>query len=75
MFMQSMKNAVFWDITPSGFCKNRHFGGTYRLHQQGEKNRRTRNIVSSNYQPKHAVKKYYAFDVCGAFARRNIYTL
>jgi hypothetical protein len=27
-----MKNVVFWDIMPRGFCKNRHFGGTYRLH-------------------------------------------
>jgi hypothetical protein len=23
-----MKNAVFWDITPCGSCKNRRFGGT-----------------------------------------------
>jgi hypothetical protein len=23
-----MKNGVFWDVTPSGFCKNRRFGGT-----------------------------------------------
>jgi hypothetical protein len=26
------KNAVFWDVTPSGSCKNRPFGGTYRPH-------------------------------------------
>jgi hypothetical protein len=24
-----MKNAVFWDVTPCGFCRNRRFGGTY----------------------------------------------
>jgi hypothetical protein len=24
----SMKNGVFWDITPCGYCKNRRFGGT-----------------------------------------------
>jgi hypothetical protein len=24
----SMKNSVFWDITPFGFCRNRRFGGT-----------------------------------------------
>jgi hypothetical protein len=24
----TMKNAVSWDVTPSGSCKNRHFGGT-----------------------------------------------
>jgi hypothetical protein len=27
-----MKNAVFWDVTPCGSCKNRRFGGTYPLH-------------------------------------------
>jgi hypothetical protein len=24
----TMKNAVFWDVTPCGSCKNRYFGGT-----------------------------------------------
>jgi hypothetical protein len=24
----SMKNGVFWDVTPCGSCKNRRFGGT-----------------------------------------------
>jgi hypothetical protein len=28
--------------------KNRRFGGTYRLHHVGDKNRRARNNVSSN---------------------------
>jgi hypothetical protein len=42
----AMKNAVFWDITPCVSCKNRRFGGTYRLHYQGEKNRRVRNTVA-----------------------------
>jgi hypothetical protein len=23
-----MKNGVFWDVTPCGFCKIRRFGGT-----------------------------------------------
>jgi hypothetical protein len=23
-----MKNALFWDVTPCGSCKNRHFGGS-----------------------------------------------
>jgi hypothetical protein len=32
-----MKNAVFWDVTPCGSCKNKRFGGTYRLHHHGEK--------------------------------------
>jgi hypothetical protein len=29
----TMKNAVFWDVTPCGSCKNRYFGEMYRLHQ------------------------------------------
>jgi hypothetical protein len=29
----TMMNGVFWDVTPCGSCKNRRFGGTYRLHQ------------------------------------------
>jgi hypothetical protein len=33
-----MKNAVVWDMmTPCGSCKNRSFGGIYRLHLQEEK--------------------------------------
>jgi hypothetical protein len=32
-----------------GSCRNRRFGGTYRLHQQGEKNYRANNNVNSNY--------------------------
>jgi hypothetical protein len=43
-----MKNAVFWNMTPCGSCKNRRFGGMYRLHDHGEKNQRARNNVSSN---------------------------
>jgi hypothetical protein len=39
----TMENAVFWDVTPCGSCKNRRFGGTYSLHHQGDQNRRARN--------------------------------
>jgi hypothetical protein len=35
----AIKNAVFWDITPRGSCKNRSFGRTYHLHYQVDKNR------------------------------------
>jgi hypothetical protein len=28
------KNAVFWDVMPCCFCKNRHFGGSYRLQHE-----------------------------------------
>jgi hypothetical protein len=27
----TMKNGVFWDATPCGYCKNRRFGRTYRF--------------------------------------------
>jgi hypothetical protein len=36
-----MKNVVFWDVTPCGSCKNRLFGGTWRLLHQGDKNPET----------------------------------
>jgi hypothetical protein len=35
----TMKNGVFWDVTPCGSCKNRRFGGTWRLLHQGDKTR------------------------------------
>jgi hypothetical protein len=47
-----MNNSIFWDATPCGCCKNRRFGGMYLLHHQSDKNRRARNNVSRNYQPK-----------------------
>jgi hypothetical protein len=28
---ESMKNAVFWDVTPFGSCENRRFGGSCHL--------------------------------------------
>jgi hypothetical protein len=33
----TMKNAVFWDVTPCTSCVNLGFGGTYHLHLQGRK--------------------------------------
>jgi hypothetical protein len=35
----TMKNGVFWVVTPCGSCKNRGFGGTWSLLHQGDKNR------------------------------------
>jgi hypothetical protein len=32
-----VKNGVFWVDTPCGSCKNRRFGGTWRLLHQGDK--------------------------------------
>jgi hypothetical protein len=43
-----LKNGVFWDVTLCGPCKNRRFGGTWRLLYQGDKNRWTRNNASCN---------------------------
>jgi hypothetical protein len=43
----SKKNAVLWYVTPYDSCKNRRFGRTFRLHQQGETNHRARNTVMS----------------------------
>jgi hypothetical protein len=54
-----MKNGVFWDVTPYGSCKNRRFGGTWRLLHQGDKNRRTRNDASCNQQQTHAARKTF----------------
>jgi hypothetical protein len=42
-----MKNAVFWNVTKSGYCMNLRFGGTHRFHHQGDKNQRARINVSS----------------------------
>jgi hypothetical protein len=30
-----IENAVFWDVTPCGSCKNRRFGGTHHLIPEG----------------------------------------
>jgi hypothetical protein len=35
----TMNNGVFWVVTPCVSCKNRRFGGTWRLLHQGDKNR------------------------------------
>jgi hypothetical protein len=52
----TMKNADLLDVTPCGSCKNRSFGGIYRLHHQGDKNWSARKNISSSKHPKHAVK-------------------
>jgi hypothetical protein len=33
----NLKNGVFWVVAPCGSCKNRRFGGTWRLLHQGDK--------------------------------------
>jgi hypothetical protein len=32
----TMKNAVFWDVTLCGSCKNQRFREMYHLHYQGD---------------------------------------
>jgi hypothetical protein len=62
-----MKNAVFWHVTPCGSCKERRFGGTYQLYDQGDKNGSTRNNVSISLQPKHDAKIcYVTTNVCSS---------
>jgi hypothetical protein len=34
-----LKTGVYGVVTPCGSCKNRRFGGTWRLLHQGDKNR------------------------------------
>jgi hypothetical protein len=43
----TMKNAVFWVVTPCYSCKNECFGGAYHLHHQGEKNQQAGHISSN----------------------------
>jgi hypothetical protein len=43
----TMKNTVFWDVTPCGSCKDQRFGGTYGLYYQGDKNQRAGNNETS----------------------------
>jgi hypothetical protein len=40
-----MKNGVFWDVTSCGSCKNRCFGGTWRLLHQSDKNCSVRQLL------------------------------
>jgi hypothetical protein len=60
----TMENAIFWDVRACGSCKNRRFGGTYRLHHQGDNNWQDRNNVSGKQQPKYAANKYYVSILC-----------
>jgi pentatricopeptide repeat protein len=64
---ENLQNAAFWNVMLCGFCKNRHFGGMYRLHHQGDKNSELgmlavtgtevrsmlQLLVTANVPPKH----------------------
>jgi hypothetical protein len=43
-----MDDAVFWDVTPCGSCKNRRFGGTYRRLRSVPRLLVTANVVPSS---------------------------
>jgi hypothetical protein len=43
-----MKNAVFWDVTPCGSCKNRLFGGTSVLTRATRRNTPEDDILHRN---------------------------
>jgi hypothetical protein len=43
----TMKNAIFWDVMPFGFCNNRCFRGTYHLHHQDDNELGTTLAVTS----------------------------
>jgi hypothetical protein len=47
--LDSVKNGVFWDVTPYDSYKNRRFGGPHCLYNHGDKNHFARN-VSSKWQ-------------------------
>jgi hypothetical protein len=41
--METMKSMDFWVVKPRGSDRAQHFGGTYRLHLQGQIIRKARN--------------------------------
>jgi hypothetical protein len=43
----TMKNAVFWDVTPYGCYKNQLFRGAYSFHNQAEETQQARNFSSN----------------------------
>jgi hypothetical protein len=52
------KSAIFWNITPcSPLSVNRRFGGTYRLHLQGLKNK------LSNHSACHLLSRWFLAEV------------
>jgi hypothetical protein len=59
----TMKNSVFWDVTPCDSYKNLRFGETYQLHHQRGKNQRlrtnlaaTRNSVLTGDTRRHSLE-------------------
>jgi hypothetical protein len=42
-----MRNVVFWDVTPSGSCKNRRLGGTYFLDHHNRRDRKRQHYLAT----------------------------
>jgi hypothetical protein len=52
-----VKSTIFWDTTPySPFSVNRRFGGTYRLHLQGRRNKFSKRKPAS----KQAASRFFS---------------
>jgi hypothetical protein len=62
----TVRNAVLWNVTPCGSCKNRRFGGTY-LHLQGQNNQRTMGTlaITSNCSTLRSVNNYMRKEAVG----------
>jgi hypothetical protein len=58
----TMKNAVFWDVTPCRSCVSRRFRGTYHLHLQDRKIRKRGTNVSRWLQTEPPVGRIGVFD-------------
>jgi hypothetical protein len=80
---QDTENVVLWDMTPCGSSKkNRRFGGTYRLHLQGNKplslssyqggsaSRRSAKRASCNHSSSVVFIRYRAIVVYGPSLHR-----
>jgi hypothetical protein len=59
----TMKNVVFWDVTPCGSYYNRHFCGTYRLHRQSGKNQRAKTPNNIARRPSWVVPENHRWIV------------
>jgi hypothetical protein len=82
----TMKNAVFLGVIPRVSCKNRHFGGMYRLHYQGEKNKRANGSTVTQLLNAITIRKlhclclvkllyrvvYFWFRTCGLSANQDV---
>jgi hypothetical protein len=58
-----MKTTIFWDITASSsFSVNRRFGGTYRLHLQGRRNKFSKKPSSKEVDTQRTTRRYIPED-------------